>query len=70
MSKVKPITTQTRDQGSSQLFSGEAVPQNSSRLAAKTPIPQLIVWFNRLSDFLYLLARFEEGQPLYVKDTA
>ena len=28
----------------------------------------LIVWLNRLSDFLYLLARYEEGKPLLVKE--
>ena len=28
----------------------------------------LLVWLNRLSDFLFLLARFEEGTPLYVKN--
>ena len=27
----------------------------------------LLIWLNRLSDFLYLLARFEEGKPLLVK---
>lgn len=28
----------------------------------------LIVWFNRLSDYLYLMARFEEGKPILVKE--
>ncbi len=27
----------------------------------------LLIWFNRLSDYLYLLARCEEGSPLMVK---
>ena len=29
---------------------------------------RLVIWFNRLSDYLYLLARFEEKKPLLVKD--
>ncbi len=29
-----------------------------------------LVWLNRLSDLLYLLARHEEGKPIYVKDDA
>lgn len=29
----------------------------------------VLVWLNRLSDFLYLMARFEEGTPLYVKES-
>lgn len=28
----------------------------------------LLIWFNRLSDYLYLLARFEEKKPLLVKE--
>lgn len=30
--------------------------------------PQLLVWLNRLSDFLWLLARFEEKQSLSLKE--
>ncbi len=30
--------------------------------------PYLLVWLNRLSDYLYLLARKEERKPLLVKD--
>lgn len=30
--------------------------------------PQLLVWMNRLSDFLWLLARFEEKQSLSLKE--
>ena len=27
----------------------------------------LLIWVNRISDYLYLLARFEEGKPILVK---
>ena len=30
----------------------------------------VLVWFNRLSDYIYLMARFEEKTPLLVKDHA
>jgi cob(I)alamin adenosyltransferase len=30
--------------------------------------PHLLVWLNRLSDYLWLLARFEEGRSLSLKD--
>jgi cob(I)alamin adenosyltransferase len=30
--------------------------------------PHLLVWMNRLSDFLWLLARVEERQSLSLKD--
>ena len=29
----------------------------------------VIIWINRLSDILYLMARLEEGTPLYVKES-
>ena len=28
----------------------------------------VLVWFNRLSDYLYLMARFEEETPTMVKE--
>ena len=28
----------------------------------------LLIWFNRLSDYLYLMARFEEKKPVLVKE--
>lgn len=36
--------------------------------AGLTANPHLLVWVNRLSDYLWLLARLEEGTPLTLKD--